>query len=61
MLRIAVIFLAALLIFRLVTALFRGKEHERAKKVRRTSRGKQVGEGRIIKDEPDEDSRRDRS
>jgi hypothetical protein len=52
--RILLILLAALLIYRLITALFRSKERDRAKKVRRTPRGKQVGEGKIVKDEPDE-------
>jgi hypothetical protein len=57
LLRIAIILLAALLIFRLVAVLFRGKEHDKAKKVRGSPRGRQVGEGRIVKDEPDEERR----
>lgn len=54
MFRILIALLLGLLIFRLATVLFRGTDTA-ARKRAGERRGKRVGEGKIIKDEIDDD------
>lgn len=56
MLRIIIIVLVALLLFRLVSSLLRGGGGRTRGTKSGTRPGKKVGEGEIVKDEIDEDS-----
>ena len=55
MLRIILIVLAALLLYRLLSSLFRGTEKKPPRDKRKKRPGKEVGQGWIVEDEIDKD------
>lgn len=55
MLRIILIVLAALILYRLLSSLFRGIEKKPPRERRKKRPGKEVGQGWIVEDEIDEE------
>jgi hypothetical protein len=58
LLRIILIIMAALLLYRLLSSLFRGVEKKPTPQQRKKRPGKEVGQGWIVEDEIDEEDKK---